>query len=122
MIRRPPRSTLSSSSAASDVYKRQHLAERFTLREAKCARRVLDGAPLGLLVQQTQLPSGPRAKVALEQSPIGDGSQTQGLGDRRGGLPRALERRDVQRDRSFRELGEAKGDRVGLGPSAIGEV
>src|SRR5664279_6281416 len=26
MIRRPPRSTLSSSSAASDVYKRQHLA------------------------------------------------------------------------------------------------
>src|SRR5664279_18862 len=25
MIRRPPRSTLSSSSAASDVYKRQHL-------------------------------------------------------------------------------------------------
>eukprot|EP00658_Telonema_sp_P-2_P014356 TRINITY_DN15460_c0_g1_i3.p1 TRINITY_DN15460_c0_g1~~TRINITY_DN15460_c0_g1_i3.p1 ORF type:complete len:100 (-),score=36.92 TRINITY_DN15460_c0_g1_i3:50-349(-) len=26
MIRRPPRSTLSSSSAASDVYKRQHLS------------------------------------------------------------------------------------------------
>src|SRR5664279_3738267 len=28
MIRRPPRSTLSSSSAASDVYKRQHLGGR----------------------------------------------------------------------------------------------
>src|SRR5674536_387495 len=28
MIRRPPRSTLSSSSAASDVYKRQHLPRR----------------------------------------------------------------------------------------------
>src|SRR5664280_3747837 len=27
MIRRPPRSTLSSSSAASDVYKRQHYAK-----------------------------------------------------------------------------------------------
>src|SRR5665648_1248735 len=29
MIRRPPRSTLSSSSAASDVYKRQHLLHIF---------------------------------------------------------------------------------------------
>src|SRR5665648_1266231 len=29
MIRRPPRSTLSSSSAASDVYKRQRLYTRF---------------------------------------------------------------------------------------------
>eukprot|EP00658_Telonema_sp_P-2_P069475 TRINITY_DN58749_c0_g1_i2.p1 TRINITY_DN58749_c0_g1~~TRINITY_DN58749_c0_g1_i2.p1 ORF type:complete len:100 (+),score=28.78 TRINITY_DN58749_c0_g1_i2:128-427(+) len=28
MIRRPPRSTLSSSSAASDVYKRQHYANK----------------------------------------------------------------------------------------------
>src|SRR5664279_6512818 len=28
MIRRPPRSTLSSSSAASDVYKRQHMDTR----------------------------------------------------------------------------------------------
>src|SRR5674536_187968 len=32
MIRRPPRSTLSSSSAASDVYKRQH-AGRFRMTE-----------------------------------------------------------------------------------------
>src|SRR5664280_3931437 len=31
MIRRPPRSTLSSSSAASDVYKRQVLGERAKL-------------------------------------------------------------------------------------------
>eukprot|EP00658_Telonema_sp_P-2_P031215 TRINITY_DN23408_c0_g2_i1.p1 TRINITY_DN23408_c0_g2~~TRINITY_DN23408_c0_g2_i1.p1 ORF type:complete len:118 (+),score=43.88 TRINITY_DN23408_c0_g2_i1:124-477(+) len=29
MIRRPPRSTLSSSSAASDVYKRQHLTDGY---------------------------------------------------------------------------------------------
>src|SRR5664280_1312247 len=38
MIRRPPRSTLSSSSAASDVYKRQRLADRSVadaLSEAK---------------------------------------------------------------------------------------
>src|SRR5664280_1465107 len=33
MIRRPPRSTLSSSSAASDVYKRQHLGTAGELTE-----------------------------------------------------------------------------------------
>eukprot|EP00658_Telonema_sp_P-2_P010660 TRINITY_DN14022_c0_g1_i3.p1 TRINITY_DN14022_c0_g1~~TRINITY_DN14022_c0_g1_i3.p1 ORF type:complete len:624 (+),score=171.52 TRINITY_DN14022_c0_g1_i3:92-1963(+) len=48
MIRRPPRSTLSSSSAASDVYKRQvhmlraKLLERATLLTADIARRVVD--------------------------------------------------------------------------------
>src|SRR5665648_1258470 len=34
MIRRPPRSTLSSSSAASDVYKRQEDAVRFDVNKA----------------------------------------------------------------------------------------
>src|SRR5664280_738653 len=33
MIRRPPRSTLSSSSAASDVYKRQHAGRAFDEEE-----------------------------------------------------------------------------------------
>src|SRR5450756_3215342 len=35
MIRRPPRSTQSRSSAASDVYKRQHLHDRKTWREIR---------------------------------------------------------------------------------------
>src|SRR5664280_3895840 len=39
MIRRPPRSTLSSSSAASDVYKRQVLPTQHELN------RTLDGGP-----------------------------------------------------------------------------
>eukprot|EP00658_Telonema_sp_P-2_P037667 TRINITY_DN27083_c0_g2_i1.p1 TRINITY_DN27083_c0_g2~~TRINITY_DN27083_c0_g2_i1.p1 ORF type:complete len:111 (-),score=34.52 TRINITY_DN27083_c0_g2_i1:322-654(-) len=36
MIRRPPRSTLSSSSAASDVYKRQVMEMRTLLEDAGC--------------------------------------------------------------------------------------
>src|SRR5664280_2194350 len=35
MIRRPPRSTLSSSSAASDVYKRQYILRVITLRQVR---------------------------------------------------------------------------------------
>eukprot|EP00658_Telonema_sp_P-2_P022551 TRINITY_DN19015_c0_g1_i1.p1 TRINITY_DN19015_c0_g1~~TRINITY_DN19015_c0_g1_i1.p1 ORF type:complete len:102 (+),score=24.52 TRINITY_DN19015_c0_g1_i1:153-458(+) len=35
MIRRPPRSTLSSSSAASDVYKRQHITCIYYVRSSK---------------------------------------------------------------------------------------
>src|SRR5665648_1064793 len=44
MIRRPPRSTLSSSSAASDVYKRQlpiRVGERRRLRDEVVFRRLL---------------------------------------------------------------------------------
>eukprot|EP00658_Telonema_sp_P-2_P053050 TRINITY_DN41457_c0_g1_i1.p1 TRINITY_DN41457_c0_g1~~TRINITY_DN41457_c0_g1_i1.p1 ORF type:complete len:109 (-),score=5.65 TRINITY_DN41457_c0_g1_i1:150-476(-) len=45
MIRRPPRSTLSSSSAASDVYKRQELGTYF-LFACSSLRNGLDLAPL----------------------------------------------------------------------------
>src|SRR5665648_319239 len=53
MIRRPPRSTLSSSSAASDVYKRQHrapgLAEALGMRAPEVPADVLfDGLPLAV--------------------------------------------------------------------------
>eukprot|EP00658_Telonema_sp_P-2_P011023 TRINITY_DN14193_c0_g1_i2.p2 TRINITY_DN14193_c0_g1~~TRINITY_DN14193_c0_g1_i2.p2 ORF type:complete len:103 (+),score=21.62 TRINITY_DN14193_c0_g1_i2:72-380(+) len=39
MIRRPPRSTLSSSSAASDVYKRQHLGHPLLVQPLPAAPR-----------------------------------------------------------------------------------
>eukprot|EP00656_Telonema_subtile_P004456 TRINITY_DN12028_c0_g1_i3.p1 TRINITY_DN12028_c0_g1~~TRINITY_DN12028_c0_g1_i3.p1 ORF type:complete len:192 (+),score=43.90 TRINITY_DN12028_c0_g1_i3:82-657(+) len=47
MIRRPPRSTLSSSSAASDVYKRQEYGrtKQHCMREGSPLRRQLEGAP-----------------------------------------------------------------------------
>src|SRR5664280_3707485 len=44
MIRRPPRSTLSSSSAASDVYKRQ-VDHRRALGPVRRVRRVVGPAP-----------------------------------------------------------------------------
>src|SRR5665648_1296057 len=44
MIRRPPRSTLSSSSAASDVYKRQLVGRPTWLREQGVDTTPLDGA------------------------------------------------------------------------------
>eukprot|EP00658_Telonema_sp_P-2_P031132 TRINITY_DN23366_c0_g1_i6.p2 TRINITY_DN23366_c0_g1~~TRINITY_DN23366_c0_g1_i6.p2 ORF type:complete len:102 (-),score=46.13 TRINITY_DN23366_c0_g1_i6:324-629(-) len=43
MIRRPPRSTLSSSSAASDVYKRQALVQLLTSAQAD-HRKCIEGA------------------------------------------------------------------------------
>src|SRR5664280_3924691 len=43
MIRRPPRSTLSSSSAASDVYKRQFLGYTFRKRTARGRGGVRNG-------------------------------------------------------------------------------
>src|SRR5680860_495896 len=55
MIRRPPRSTQSRSSAASDVYKRQGLFSRFCLRSWRRAsgsrnighgQRQLEGGPM----------------------------------------------------------------------------
>ena len=46
MIRRPPRSTQSRSSAASDVYKRQGLQElRSVLGERAPLDQILDGEP-----------------------------------------------------------------------------
>src|SRR5664280_3921457 len=39
MIRRPPRSTLSSSSAASDVYKRQGMTIRFSEQDVRSMGR-----------------------------------------------------------------------------------
>ena len=43
MIRRPPRSTLDRSSAASDVYKRQEVGDRYTSMDG-C---VLGDSPVG---------------------------------------------------------------------------
>src|SRR5664280_1536827 len=50
MIRRPPRSTLSSSSAASDVYKRQLGASRYLHDQAKKtgnAKQFIESSSLG---------------------------------------------------------------------------
>ena len=52
MIRRPPRSTLSPSSAASDVYKRQVIAvlSRAVYSREACEARVMVGAALKRLL------------------------------------------------------------------------
>src|SRR5674536_313952 len=70
MIRRPPRSTLSSSSAASDVYKRQriHLPERFggahlPMIEAIDMRR--EGPPRGRFIA---LRLAEAVQIALERN------------------------------------------------------
>ena len=60
MIRRPPRSTLSSSSAASDVYKRQDLSIQMDKKEiAKVALtgkfRISDGLDYALRVLQNDV-------------------------------------------------------------------
>src|SRR5665648_816107 len=60
MIRLPPRSTLSSSSAASDVYKRQLLGQ-------------LGGAPVGGLLQLGQLDPEQFPAEVLETVPVGIG-------------------------------------------------
>eukprot|EP00656_Telonema_subtile_P038661 TRINITY_DN4388_c0_g1_i2.p1 TRINITY_DN4388_c0_g1~~TRINITY_DN4388_c0_g1_i2.p1 ORF type:complete len:274 (+),score=85.71 TRINITY_DN4388_c0_g1_i2:125-946(+) len=51
MIRRPPRSTLSSSSAASDVYKRQEYGGHFTENMMTTSRAVLFLLCIGLCAQ-----------------------------------------------------------------------
>src|SRR5674536_42304 len=56
MIRRPPRSTLSSSSAASDVYKRQRLWRR-PVAYGLLALAVLVGLALPVLGMRTGMPS-----------------------------------------------------------------
>src|SRR5674536_85942 len=47
MRRRPPRSTLSSSSAASDVYKRQGIARTFFPRQSHGSLILRGGRPVG---------------------------------------------------------------------------
>src|SRR5664280_3912281 len=72
MIRRPPRSTLSSSSAASDVYKRQGLVEGSTRGTAwlaggspAAATATVDAPLCQLVVTQTQI---------ISSAPTGEGS------------------------------------------------
>src|SRR5664280_3910343 len=78
MIRRPPRSTLSSSSAASDVYKRQALAvdvER-NLRSpltgvgAVAARRGVSLPQITVAVRSGDTPSGDRRAFARDGADI----------------------------------------------------
>src|SRR5664280_3682856 len=58
MIRRPPRSTLSSSSAASDVYKRQGQGEEVLWgRDGQAVVRVVDEVPHPRGVLEHQLPA-----------------------------------------------------------------
>eukprot|EP00658_Telonema_sp_P-2_P011637 TRINITY_DN14447_c0_g1_i2.p1 TRINITY_DN14447_c0_g1~~TRINITY_DN14447_c0_g1_i2.p1 ORF type:complete len:492 (-),score=95.55 TRINITY_DN14447_c0_g1_i2:488-1963(-) len=52
MIRRPPRSTLSSSSAASDVYKRQVSTQSTGPRQLKMARQECDTPLLDMVVRR----------------------------------------------------------------------
>eukprot|EP00658_Telonema_sp_P-2_P017434 TRINITY_DN16775_c0_g1_i1.p1 TRINITY_DN16775_c0_g1~~TRINITY_DN16775_c0_g1_i1.p1 ORF type:complete len:195 (-),score=47.06 TRINITY_DN16775_c0_g1_i1:109-693(-) len=63
MTRRPPRSTLSSSSAASDVYKRQvmDLEDPINMHSPSCTHNT---APTPILPQQQQQP----CTTAIEQS------------------------------------------------------
>ena len=66
MIRRPPRSTLSSSSAASDVYKRQIVTSGLTLSEEDALKAQIFGCwsiPLGLPYNEDLLV---RIKLMLE--------------------------------------------------------
>src|SRR5674536_150812 len=76
MIRRPPRSTLSSSSAASDVYKRQEMACRLCLDEAfvpasenllRLAQLSLSHSALAELVKR----EGSQAVAAIGQGTYG---------------------------------------------------
>ena len=75
MIRRPPRSTQSSSSAASDVYKRQERfkAQRRTAKfcSAKCRneagrrRRTGTGPQVGMVIEQRAASVADRPRMAL---------------------------------------------------------
>src|SRR5664279_6174607 len=80
MIRRPPRSTLSSSSAASDVYKRQVQAARDVagfLTDASIGVRVLEAEALDLAIESSvAMPSTPEAAQGCEAVIVlgGDGT------------------------------------------------
>ena len=73
MIRRPPRSTLDRSSAASDVYKRQHLYRRPARRQpAGDGQKATEGRAMS--VWQEKLPHSDSWLVGvsgrLDQSPV----------------------------------------------------
>src|SRR5665648_465395 len=51
MIRRPPRSTLSSSSAASDVYKRQALGRSDIFLKLEIVKKIVGFSILGISIQ-----------------------------------------------------------------------
>eukprot|EP00658_Telonema_sp_P-2_P050989 TRINITY_DN39017_c0_g1_i1.p1 TRINITY_DN39017_c0_g1~~TRINITY_DN39017_c0_g1_i1.p1 ORF type:complete len:145 (+),score=38.58 TRINITY_DN39017_c0_g1_i1:126-560(+) len=50
MIRRPPRSTLSSSSAASDVYKRQHQHQLFRRECLIRLKKIMEGSGAAMVL------------------------------------------------------------------------
>src|SRR5450756_2584882 len=84
MIRRPPRSTQSRSSAASDVYKRQDFARRtafvaperdvFACLGVKLGRLDRDGRPAirGLALLGDARDAGPRMRAALRERALPD--------------------------------------------------
>src|SRR5664279_6646508 len=93
MIRRPPRSTLSSSSAASDVYKRQ--VRQDAAEHARAGRRAGDLLDLGLAVDRVEADAereGARdVAFLLDRVAVADavgrgagGEHHLGLGDRGG--------------------------------------
>src|SRR5674536_215076 len=51
MIRRPPRSTLSSSSAASDVYKRQHCKQFADIHDRRYTHALKKSKPCDFLTE-----------------------------------------------------------------------
>src|SRR5674536_382770 len=70
MIRRPPRSTLSSSSAASDVYKRQAMAERVSIGPDMTAGDLHDAlARLGADLMLCALAAAERGSLSLTPQP-----------------------------------------------------
>src|SRR5664280_2470442 len=96
MIRRPPRSTLSSSSAASDVYKRQYAflasrepAKRGRVRRDECHQ-----------IQDLRRPAtvGSRRRAASGDSPTRRCTRVGRRPDRGGAIPtRAADRKAPQR-------------------------
>eukprot|EP00656_Telonema_subtile_P026189 TRINITY_DN2816_c0_g2_i5.p1 TRINITY_DN2816_c0_g2~~TRINITY_DN2816_c0_g2_i5.p1 ORF type:complete len:101 (-),score=2.31 TRINITY_DN2816_c0_g2_i5:120-422(-) len=69
MIRRPPRSTLSSSSAASDVYKRQNL-NTFKNAFPQCPRTL--GHPTGMSQHAGHVPAVATKVLALPRVLVPD--------------------------------------------------
>src|SRR5664279_6660342 len=67
MIRRPPRSTLSSSSAASDVYKRQITDQLIQQRPRRLGRRLLRSFLSNYLQHGRTFPTGVGSPALLEE-------------------------------------------------------
>eukprot|EP00658_Telonema_sp_P-2_P081703 TRINITY_DN8454_c0_g3_i5.p1 TRINITY_DN8454_c0_g3~~TRINITY_DN8454_c0_g3_i5.p1 ORF type:complete len:115 (-),score=30.33 TRINITY_DN8454_c0_g3_i5:489-833(-) len=83
MIRRPPRSTLSSSSAASDVYKRQ-VSTQSTGGQQAFMKRTCEGGAEGDHHKQSR-----NAEQLAQSSPIPTGGPTQGINYNYGGMSTA---------------------------------